>query len=91
MKLNYDKYKLAEEGEYNDRNLVRCRCGKHWYPSKKMFIEFLKQFKDVKATADIWTHSDIPSGKVTIHCEISYVVKDGERGRVHVHPTTEKP
>ena len=78
MKINIDKYKLAGKKEYDDRSLVRCKCGKHWYPSKKMFLEFLKQYKDVDAEADIWSHEDVNTGKVTIYVELSYVVGDLE-------------
>jgi len=76
MKLNYDKHKLAEKKKYNERNLVQCRCGEHWFPSKKMFIEFLKQYKDVDGEADIWSIEDWETGQVTIHIELSYMTPD---------------
>jgi hypothetical protein len=45
MKIKYDKTRF--EGKYDKRNLTICKCGKHKYPSKKMFVEFLKQYKDI--------------------------------------------
>jgi len=77
MKLIFDRGKLGR-AVYNDRNLVQCRCGKHWYPSKKMFLEFLKQYKDIPATAEVWSHQDLDTGKVTIHVELSYFISDAK-------------
>jgi len=70
MKINIDESKLT--GRYNARKLVGCACGKHWYPSKKMFVEFLKQFRDIPGTAEIWSESDLETGITTIHVEIKY-------------------
>lgn len=67
---------LAEENEYDERNLVRCKCGQHYYPSKKMFVEFLKQYGDVDAQVDIWTHSHLDTGEVEIHVDLKYQTAD---------------
>lgn len=72
MKLKYDK--KAFKGKYDERNLTICKCGKHKYPSKKMFVEFLKQFKDIKGVADIWATQDLDNGKVKIHLELEYQI-----------------
>jgi len=74
MKIIVDKSKLT--GPYDARNLARCKCGKHSYPSKKMFVEFLKQFRDIPGTADIWSESDWDTGIVTIHVEVKYKVRN---------------
>jgi len=74
MKIIVDKSKLT--GPYDSRNLSGCACGKHWYPSKKMFVEFLKQFKDIPGTADIWSVNDWTSNTVTIHVEVKYKVRN---------------
>jgi hypothetical protein len=84
MKLIYDKSSL--EGGYDERNLSICKCGKHHYPSKKMFIEFLKKFKDVKGTADIWSEQNLDSGRVKIHVEVEYRIS---KTKIH-HANSEK-
>jgi len=76
MKINV--YGLADEKEYDERNLVKCKCGKHYYPSKKMFVEFLKQFNDVKANVSIWTHTDLDTGKVIINVQLKYNIHKGK-------------
>jgi hypothetical protein len=79
MKLIYDKATLKtskELGAYDERNLTKCSCGKHRYPSKLMFIEFLKQFKDVPGTADIWSVRHNEDGTVEIHVDIKYKISD---------------
>jgi len=75
MRLRYNRQKMKESGPYDNRNLVLSMSGKYHYPSKKMFIEFLKQFKDVSGLADIWSESDLNNGTTTIHVEIKYKVK----------------
>lgn len=74
MKLNYDKTMI--EGEYDERNLTLCKCGKHRYPSKKMFIEFLNQYKDIKGDVDLWSTRDLDTGEVKIHLELSYKISN---------------
>jgi|GEM_PF-6216218 hypothetical protein len=78
-------YGLAEDSEYDERNLVLSESHKHHYPSKKMFAEFLKQYEDVDAEVEIWTHSDATTGIVTVNVEVKYKVADlepKERNRV---------
>ena len=81
MKINVQG--LADPSAYNERNLVRCKCGKHYYPSKKMFVEFLKQYEDVDAEVDIWTNKHWDTGEVEIHVDLKYrlfdAVEDSER------------
>lgn len=72
MKILVDKNKLT--GKYDERNLTISQSGLHKYPSKKMFVEFLKQYKDIKATADIWGTEDITNSTVTINVEVKYKV-----------------
>ena len=75
MKLIYDKAKITEGIEakaYDERNLAICKCGKHRYPSKLMFIRFLEQFKDVKGDAEIWSISHWEDGTVEIHVAVKY-------------------
>ena len=74
MKLKYDKNYFT--GKYDERNLTISKSGKYKYPSKKMFVEFLKQYKDIDAIVDIWSVDDIPTGKVKIHIELEYKVKN---------------
>ena len=62
-------------GKYNERNLSQCNCGKHYYPSKKMFAEFLKQYKDVKAEVHISSTQNFATGEVGIHLDLKYKVK----------------
>lgn len=64
------------EGEYDSRGLSRCRCGKHWYPSKKMFKDFLDQYPDVDAVGEIWSRENWSTGEVTIYVELKYKVAD---------------
>ena len=71
MNLKYDKESIT--GKYDDRNLTVSKSGKYFYPSKKMFIEFLKQFSDVKADVDIWSVQDV-CGDIEIHLELKYKV-----------------
>lgn len=66
---------LASEKEYNDKNLVKCKCGKHWYPSKKMFAEFLKQYEDIDAEVDIWSIAHWENGTVEIHVDLKYKIE----------------
>lgn len=61
---------------YDERNLAIYTCGKHRYPSKLMFIEFLKQFKDVPGTADIWSVRHNEDGTVEIHVDVKYKISD---------------
>jgi len=74
MRLVYDRDKIT--GPYDERNLTISASGKHRYPSKKMFIEFLKQFKDVRGVAEIWSEENWTTGTVTIHVEVTYKVAD---------------
>jgi len=83
MRLIYDRNKIAESLElkgYDERNLAICKCGKHCYPSKLMFIRFLEQFSNVRAVGDVWSERDWDTGKATIHVEVSYkVFKDRKK------------
>lgn len=45
MKLIYAKEDLT--GQYDERNLTISQSGLNKYPSKKMFVEFLKQYEDI--------------------------------------------
>jgi hypothetical protein len=77
MRLIYDKPKIAEgieAGAYDERNLAKCKCGKHRFPSKLMFIRFLEQFKGIQGTADIWSMSHEENGTVEIHVDVTYKV-----------------
>jgi hypothetical protein len=81
MKLIYDRNYIKTSKKlnaYDERNLAKCKCGKHRYPSKLMFIEFLKQFKDVPGTADIWSIRHNEDGSVEIHVDVKYYVTDAE-------------
>ena len=81
MKLVYNKTGIKTSkslGAYDERNLTKCKCGKHRYPSKLMFIEFLKQFKDVPDVADIWSIRHNENGSVEIHVDIKYFVTDAK-------------
>jgi hypothetical protein len=81
MKLTYDSRGIQASkklGAYDERNLAKCECGQHVYPSKLMFIEFLKQFKDVPGTADIWSVRHNEDGSVEIHVDVKYFISDGE-------------
>lgn len=83
MRLVYDRNKIQEgidAKKYDERNLAICKCGKHHYPSKLMFIRFLEQFPSIKGVADIWSESDWDTGKTKICIEVAYkVLKDGKR------------
>lgn len=70
MKLDYDPLDLV--GNYDRRNLEFSLTGKHKYPSKKMFVEFLKKFPDIKATASIWSLRNYADSTVTINVEVKY-------------------
>lgn len=72
---------LGSTTKYNKRNLVNSQSGKHWYPSKKMFVEFLKQYKDVRGIASIWSVEDWSDGTVTINVELKYRVANLPRGK----------
>jgi len=76
MKVNVSG--LAENHEYDERNLVFSLSHKHRYPSKKMFAEFLKGYKDVEGTAEIWAQHNLQTGVVIITVELSYKLKDME-------------
>ena len=41
-----------------------------------MFVEFLKQFKDIPGIVDIWSVNDWTSNTVTIHVEVKYRVRN---------------
>lgn len=62
-------------GKYNKRNLAKCNCGNHYYPSKKMFAEFLKQYKDVEAEVYIGSTQNFSTGEVNIYLDLKYKVK----------------
>jgi hypothetical protein len=86
MRLIYDRNKIQESVDakgYDDRNLTICKCGKHRYPSKLMFIRFLERFVDVKGVADIWSESDVDTGKVKIHVVVEYKVFKDRKKEVH--------
>ena len=74
MIINFNECLI--DGEYDKRNLVFSKSGKYKYPSKRMFIEFLKEYEDVDGEADIWSEEDIPTGEVKIHIELKYKVKN---------------
>jgi len=74
--MNVEVGGIVSKEKYDSRNLVRCRCGKHWYPSKKMFVEFLKNYEDVVADVQIWSVEDWSTGECTIHLELKYKVGD---------------
>lgn len=61
-------------GKYDERNLTISKSGKHKYPSKKMFVEFLKKYPDIEAHVDIWS-IESTNGKVSIKLELEYEVK----------------
>jgi len=77
MKLIFDKHKLAEKKHYDERYLDECICGcGRRFPSKRMFIEFLKHYKDVDGEANIWSKKDLNTGKETIYVELSFMPSD---------------
>jgi len=76
MKINVQG--LADPSTYDRRNLVRCKCGKHYYPSKKMFAEFLKQYEDVEVEVDIWSVERLEAGEVEIHVDLKYRISDAK-------------
>jgi len=81
MKLSYDKQKIKESVNakaYDERNLTICKCGKHRYPSKLMFIRFLEQFKDVDGEAEIWSIEHLENGSVEIHVDVKYLITDAK-------------
>lgn len=63
-------------GIYDNRFLTQCKCGEHWYPSKRMFAEFLKQYEDIDADVDIWAREDWDTGEVKITVELKYLISD---------------
>ena len=74
MKIECDTKKF--NGKYTTRrNLTVSRSGKYHYPSKKMFYEFLKKYKDIPGEANIWSHENMDTGEVTISVELKYKVK----------------
>lgn len=73
MKINVEPSGMT--GKYDKRNLTICKCGKHSYPSKKMFVEFLKKYKDVDADVNIWSIESWETGKVKIYLELTYEVQ----------------
>lgn len=73
MKIIVDADKL-KKAIYDKRNLVVSKSGLRKYPSKKMFVEFLKKYKDVNATVDIWSERDFSKSEETIHVELKYKV-----------------
>lgn len=77
MKINYEKEKIS--GKYDKRNLSISESGTNRYPSKKMFVEFLKKFPDVKANASIWSLADYAKNEVTITVEVKYKVRNAKR------------
>lgn len=76
MKLKYQKDALS--GKYDERNLTICKCGKHKYPSKKMFVEFLKQFKDIPGEVEINSVQNLTNGEVKINVEVKYKISDAK-------------
>jgi hypothetical protein len=46
-----------------------------------MFVEFLKQFKDVRGVAEVWSEENWDTGEVTIHVEVKYRVANMSRKR----------
>lgn len=79
MQLNYDENKIKESIEsdaYDERNLTICKCGKHHYPSKLMFIRFLEQFKDVDADVEVWSMEHGATGEVEIRVDLKYKISD---------------
>ncbi len=77
MRLLYDQEKIkasVRSNAYDERNLAICKCGKHRYPSKLMFIRFLQQFKGIPGTADIWSVTHHENGTVEIHVDVTYKV-----------------
>jgi len=85
MRLVYDRNKIQETIDakgYDAQNLTICKCGKHRYPSKLMFIRFLEQFPELKGVADIWSENDCTTGKIKIHVDVEYkVFKDRKTTR----------
>ncbi len=73
MKINVEG--LGKPSQYDDRGLVYSQSRGNLYPSKKMFVDFLKQFNDVKAEVDIWAIEDHTKDEVTITLELKHKVK----------------
>jgi hypothetical protein len=80
MKLIYNKENVKGD-HYDKRGLVFSQSGLHRYPSKKMFVDFLEKYKDVKGSADIWSEQDNINNQVIIHVELKYSVPDMSRCR----------
>lgn len=68
MEINVEG--LADEGEYDERNLLRCPCGEHYLPTKKMFAEFLEKYEDLDGVAEIRGSKSV-WGDVEIKVKIS--------------------
>lgn len=82
MKMHYDRTKIEESIKlkaYDERNLTICKCGKHHYPSKLMFIRFLEQFEDIKGIAEIWSMEHWETGEVEIHVDLKYKISDANK------------
>ena len=71
---------LAEEEEYDERNLVMCRCGEHLCPSKKMFAEFLERYRDIDAVAEIRSTESM-SGEVEIQVTVRSTCPSKAKGK----------
>lgn len=79
MKINCDNPFSLKEAIYDERNLVYSESGRNKYPSKKMFVEFLKQYKDIPANVEIWSMGDLINGTTTINVKLEYKVKTYKR------------
>lgn len=69
---------LGDDDQYDERNLVRCPCGKHYRPSKKMFAEFLENYRDIDGVAQIW--SSEAAGEVEIHVTLRFRTEPENQG-----------
>lgn len=74
MKIEAD-FEVITNGDYDKRNLTYSKNRKYKYPSKKMFIEFLKQYEDVDGVAKIWSEEDWTAEEVRIKVELCYKIK----------------
>lgn len=83
MKIIYDKEKI-KESRYDKRGLALSQSGLRRYPSKKMFIDFLRKYNDIKGSVDIWSEVDNISNEVTIHLELKYKIPD-MKTCIHTH------
>lgn len=75
MKINVDYPFSFVKPRYDKRNLQYSISGKNKYPSKKMFEEFLRQYKDVQGTAEIWAVDNLNNATSTIHVDLTYKIK----------------